>query len=608
MAQNNNTFRTKTSHSDFAIIVYPWKDKYLDTSMEEGNPYLLDLGPHFVSFSRSKDIGGTMQIESYGQGDTAEIGDWVVFKTFSKRRISRDSDDYRRDGRVKFIGQIYSKNVSHLADADGNLRTNTQYTIREWSHIFHMQVKVDQMAIAANAEEGSSQGTLGKLELSAGSNANRTEASKRFEDFINEKYNPFNLTAQMLEFIGGLSANDQRNPQKEVANLFSVTHRLPIVPEQLFKENIIPWTSPEGDTDQFDKDNPWATGFFWWFLGVQQWASGRKSYASTFRDPDALWSQLKLVDNTRPAAQTSPIEYAIGFSFIESLMRQFGDAGLYDIYTDLIYFEDQAKCAPALFVRDKPVSFRKIYDSAGAQQLEGEFGWTYLDDIPRTEIDPASVISVTFNTKADSSANYIRYNLESGVFKDNAAKALSTQFGVYVNIASQRKFGTVEDERIIHSYISPELAARISKGESKNKGDLKGSQFDNWFKALSTKSGNYYPFKFMFPNANVFLKDDDYPITIGMAIRIKLQNTVLVGFVESINTFFKLQQDGKKTNEIFVELSDCSMEDSDGNLMPMPRNLINNFVRHVVTPDEERRILDTWRFQSKTFDFSIPGV
>lgn len=608
MAQSNETFKTKTSHSDFAIVVYPWRDNYLDAGMEEGNPYLLDIGPHFVSFSRSKDIGGTLQIESYGVGDTAEIGDWIVLKTFSKRRISRKSDDYRKEGRVKFIGQVYSKNVTHFSDADGNLRTNTQYTVREWSHIFHMQVKVDQMAISANAEEGSSQGVLGRIELSSGSNATRSEASKRFEDFINEKYNPFNLTAQMLEFIGGLSANDRRNPQKEVANLFSVTHRLPIVPEQLFEENILPWTSPEGNTDRFDKQSPWSTGFFWWFLGVQQWASGKKSYEATFRSPDSLWDQLTLISDTRPASLTNPIEYAIGYSFIEALMKQFGDAGLYDIYTDLVYFEDEAKCAPALFVRDRPVSFRRIYDSASAQQLEGEFGWTYFDDIPRTEIDPASVISITFNSNASDSANYIRYNLESGVFKDNNAKALSTKYGVYVNTASQRKFGTVEDERIIHSYISPELASRISKGESKNVADLRDSSFENWFKALSTKSGNYYPFKFMFPNANVLLKDDDYPITVGMAIRIKLQNTVLVGFVESVNTFFRMQEDGKKTNEVYVELTDCSMEDSDGNLMPMPRKLINNFVRHVVTPDEKQRVLDTWRFQSKTFDFSIPGV
>lgn len=589
---------TKSITNDFVIIVYPWETPYLDKGMNEGEPYLLDLGPHYVSFTRNKDIGGSLQIESSGTQSDANIGDWLVFKTFSKKRINRTEEKFLNEGRTKFIGQIYSKNSSHFADAEGNLRTSTQYTVREWSHVFHMQVKIDQTALAINSGGISSRGNQEKFETAFGEGSS---ASKKFLEFIDAKYSPFDITIQSLNFIGALSSNDERSKVDEVKNLFKVTHRLPIIPEKLFKENIKQWQDPSGKQDTFDKKDPWSTGFFWNFIGVQKWKAGKKSYKETFATPESLWNNLDLVTNTRPVALTSPLEYSIGLSFRDALKNQFGDSGMYEFYTDIVYFEESSKCAPALFVRDTPISFRKLQESAprDSEQIDNKFGWTFFDDIPRTNVSAASILSITFNTKANDSANYMRYNFAGGAMQAQANKALATKYGVFVNIPSQRKFGTVADEWDIKAYISQENLRGNSSGKGESDASLSGSDLTNWFKALSTKAGNYYPYRFLFPSMNLYLKDDDYPITVGLAVRIQLPNTTLVGFVDSVNNIYKLQEDGKKVNEIYVKLTDTCMEDGDGNLMPMPRKLISDLLRHKVTQAEKDEILKTWKFRTK---------
>lgn len=589
--------KTISTESDFLIKVYPWKTPYIDSDLKEGDPFIFDNGPHFVSFFRSKNIGGTMQIDTFGSEQFMEIGDWVVLKTKSSGKIDRSK--YTKDGIIQFIGQVYSKNTSHFADAEGILRTTTQYTVREWSHVFHIQVKVDQTAISL-ARQGASRSEV--LSEAAASGAGGDQ-SKALLNFVNAKFSPFDMAFQLLQFVGGLSANDDRAPVAG-SELLKVTTRLPILPSKLIEENIFLYTGQgSGKTVKFNKSSPWATGFMTPIIGVQKWKSIGKEYSAVFGGNQSIFSDVDLKTDTRPINLYNPLIFGNGWSFIEALTKTFADSGIYEYYTDLISVQTDefSKTAPAIFARDVPMSFKNLWKSSEAKNIEGKFEWTYLDDIPRTTIDSASVVSLTFNSKASSSANHIRFNFRPGAYSANETKGSATVKGTYVNVPAQRKFGSVVDERDISAFIDPKsIRSNNSNGMEKKEAQATSTQ---WFQALSNKAGNFYPYLFMFPSANLVIKQSDYPITVGMAVRIELQEITVVGFVESINTTYRVQGDGKKQNSTYLELSLLSMEKQDKTLMPIPSKAISSLFRYKLREEDIAEIEESWVFGSGGFNF-----
>lgn len=589
-----NKIKTISTTNDFAILVYPWKTPYLDENMEEGEPYLLRLGPHFCSFTRNKDIGGTLQIEAFGANLPGEIGDWIVFKTSSAKNISEDFKTALKEGTTKFIGQIYSRNITHVADGDGNIRSYTQYTIREWSHVFHITVKLDVLAAASNSR--SPGGSRREETVSLAAKATGKDPSEIINELNSSRFNPFNFTVALLKIIGAISASDER--VREFSNLYQVSTRLPLIPEKLVQDNILTYRPPVGAWPAFDKKNPWATGFFWSILGVQKWKEGKNIYTEVFKDISSFWENLKLSFD-RPYSLNDPLMYTTDYSFIQSLRQQFGDAGVYEMYTDILYFQNSKRCAPALVVRDTPMSFRKLYEKA-PEDIKNQFSWTFFDDIPRINVSSASVISITFSSSASESANFIRLNYVPGSFRDTSGHAESTVNGVFTNVPSQKKFGSVFETKIITAFLSEQEQQPLeNKSESQTESKSHSSISRNWFESLATRIGNYTPNLFLFPKANVYIKDNDYPISVGMAIRIEFKHLKLVGFVEAVNCMYKVEPDGKRKNDYYIDLSNCCMENSDGLLQPIPKQIMAGLSKYVPDPSHEKAALEAWKFYKK---------
>lgn len=576
--------KTKSIESDFILVVYPWKSPYLTTVLEAAPPFVLDQGPHFVSFERSKNIGGSMTVDCFGAESTMEIGDWLVLRSKSSGRIDRS--DYVNEGSVQFIGQVYNKNVSHFADADGNLRSTTQFTVREWSHVLHIQVKLDQIAMGLALKGASTQEKI--LNAAAGENSKSDILLK----FTNARFSPFDMAAQMLELIDGLSANDTRSVIAG-SSLLNVMTRLPIMPPQLIKDNI-----EFAQNTEPDPDRPWSTGFLWPLVGVQNWPTPVQEYSSVFASPASL--RAVNLGNNRPITLYNPLLMGYGWSFVEALQKIFADSGIYEYYTDLVHFSSSKKVAPIFVARDFPMTFRKIWEGSEAKNLEGDFGWTVLDDIPRTSIDAASVVSISFTSSALDSPNYIRYNFSAGAYKGTTMKASATANGMYVNINSQRKFGSVVDERTISAWISTSATTADSDVIK-----LGATGAQKWFAAIANKSGNFLPYLFMFPQINMVLKQADYPLTVGMAVRVKMTDLTLVGFVNSIKTTHEVASDGKKVSITYLALSLGCMEESDfGNLVPLPRKAITSLLKYKPSQTDLDEVLENWKFKFSNISLS----
>lgn len=589
--------KTSNISSNFGIIHYGWNAKYAvpgsqDDTGKEGR--LLNVGPHYVNLSRTKKIGGTLEIDCFGPISDVMIGDWIVFKISSKAPFTKEN--FKENGLVKFIGQIYSKNIQNVADGDGNIRVITAMSVREWSHVFNVQVKLDQISRILNTLKTSSAENL-KKEIS--SVVGPEAASKTLEKALKARSNPFEFVSFLLQVVGALGANTNTVRETEKIERLEVISRLPLVPEKLVKDHV-------SIDSSFNFKTPWSTGFSKQIIGVQT-LGGKPNKSEEFYTSDDVEKAYGLETSTRPGALQNPLDLSKNIPLIDMLTSQFGESDSYEFYSDILYFGKTV--IPALIVRDKPLSFSKIWQADPASALtgpsiaslnagtskpnvtnpkEGPFKWTYFDYIPRTTVPATNVINININHNFTQAYNFFRFNFNPGVVLGASATGAATVNGTKWNIPSQFRFGTIEYERFVNSYLESKKTA---------KGEFKPSE--GWFEALSLKSLNYYSYKYLFPDMTLTIKDDDFPIVVGNMLRIPLGNNRLtvVGEVQSIQIQSKVLGDGKHENMTYIRISDCGFEDPASNkILPFPSRALENLTRYPADASDLYETADIWKF------------
>jgi len=581
--------KTLNSVSDFAVIHYAWSGPILpreDLGTDPGLPgKLVQSGMHFVSFQRSKSIGGSATIEFFSIIDNLELGDWIVLKVSSKAKMTQAN--YAKTGIVKFIGQISSVSLSHFADADGNLRTTGQVVVREWSHALNMPVKYEQLSALVN-----SQAFLQLDKLLAKAHTSVVPGSKDstalVEKYLAGKFNPFQCADLILSMAGAISRDVTRDG---VLPRLETTHRLPSIPKSLLEDTIVAF-APRG-TNEYEWISPWDTGAIAQLIGVQKTTSVTK-LENVNSSLETYVKALALEKNVRPGKYFDRPALNSSFGVVEAIQKASGSDSLYEMYTDLVYTKDKDqtyRSTPAFIVRDKPLSFQKLWTSPQAVADSGGFGWTYIDFIPRVSVDSASVLSIGINQNISQAYNLFVFTLDPQSFRAVQAHGQALTEGVRVNIASQFRFGTQVLEEAIKDYLVPTDLVKPGVG----------SISKEWFRALSVKCLNFYTHSMLFPTANIHLKDMEYPISVGNMISIVLPTGLeIVGEVERINSQIKVQGDGKQTNDTYLEISKLSMVDTDndqGLLMPIPPRVLKNLLKTMPTKEEKENILKIWKFR-----------
>lgn len=562
---------TLNTVSDFAIILYAWNNPVLPLGKFDSDPgksgRLIKTGIHFLSFQRTKNIGGTATLDIFGNSVEAELGDWLVIKTSSSTAITEDN--YAEAGIVRFIGQISSISSRHFADSEGNLRVTSQIVVREWSHALNMPVKYDQLTAIINSKEFTQ-----TQSLAAKSSSSAEELTRKVNDYLEGRYNAFQAAEIILDIAGAISRSVA--PDNTVQR-FEVSHRLPSFPKNLLEDNLVAF-QPSSKTSEASWVSPWDTGVVATAIGVQASESVRD--VSSFSSIKDYIDFLKLEKLSRPGKAFDRASLNSGYTVVNAVSKSTGENPLYEIYTDLIFTKDQEsniwKATPALVIRDKPISFKKLWSSPNADKSGDEFKWTYIDFIPRTVIDAASVISIGLNQDFSSVYNFLRFDFAPKVYKSATANVEALLNGVKLDIASQYRFGTQEFGHVVEDYIGVEDLSKSTENFAQN-----------WFRAQVLRALNFFSYTILFPSANIHIKDIDYPISVGNCISIKLPTGVtVVGEVEKINCQYKVEGDGKKVNNTYLEVSKLSMVDpADNLLMPIPRRVLKDIVK--IAPENE---------------------
>lgn len=585
--------KTINISSNFALIVYKWKNRYPtqgETAEDHLPGELLSKGVHYIQFSRSKKIGGNLEIDIFAEPSELNMGDWVVLKTSAKGKFTQEN--FSTHGTVKFIGQVYSKNTNFFADAEGILRKTIKVSVKEWSHVFYIPVRYDIYALQNNP--------ITQVEQLVAATGN-TNQSDFFNRITQDRFNPFKFASVLLQMIGGLSSN--RDVIHQLPSLYKVSTRLPFVPKGLYEDHIAGFKETGqpmfAGTSEFSPNTPWSTGFMWPVIGVQNWSEPGLEVASSFVDPKTVWSKLNLnLNSRRPAPLNNPSKYAVGMPFISILESEFDDNGLYEHYTDMWYMKDEegnTKVAPVFVFRDNPVSMKQLWTKENASSYEGNFGWTYYDNLPRTTVDIASVQSINMTVNSLSSPNYIRYNFKPGIYLAETAKGFATQHGTAYNLPSQNRIGGIEQDTILKDF-SNAVELKISKNINGKNEEIPNTA--EWFRAVSVKMVNHLSYNYLFPRGTIEIKDDDYPISVGFAVRIPLgeNRPTLVGSVESINYRYSVTGEGKQENKTYIELSRICFEDEDKTLYPMPLIATEDLLS--IKSDDERlqEYKNYWKF------------
>jgi len=577
--------KTINSVSDFALIHYGWNEPILNPTTLESDPglpgRLIKIGAHFISFQRSKSIGGSATIDFFSTIDGMDVGDWVVLKISSDKTITQAN--YAKTGIVKFIGQISSLSMNHFADADGNLRTTSQMVVREWSHALNMPVKYDQLSSLIQSKQFT-QLTAIATQINK---PDSKEISKLVEKYLQGRYNPFQATELILSIAGAISSNVVRD---ELVQRFESSNRLPAMPKSLLNENIVAFAPGSKPISWF---SPWDSGAIAQIIGVQSTNKVIK-LEEINSSLESYISALQLEQKSRPGKSFDRSSLNTGFSISAAIIKAAGSSTLYEMYTDLVFTQKDGiwSSTPAIVVRDKPISYRKIWNSQGVSDAISKdaekFKWTFVDFVPRVSVDAASVISIGVNQSIAQAFNFLSFSLAPQSYKAAAAESEAKANGVRANVPSQFRYGTQVFEETVQDYIVADKLQDVTFN------DISGQ----WFQAMSLKALNFYTHHMLFPTANLHIKDIDYPISVGNMISIVLPTGVeIVGEVEKINAQIKVLGDGKHVNNTYLEISKLSMVDSDNLLMPIPPRVLKNLLKVKPSKEDKEKIFSIWKFR-----------
>lgn len=589
---------------DLILIHYGWED-FLGRNNRQTEPKIVNNGLTYISFVRSKTIGNALNLTYMGYMPNIYVGDWIVLKTtgkglFNTKDIS-SNDHYSNKGLVRFIGQIHSITSQYNADADGILRKSYNVLIREWSHCLNIPIRYsDEISILSKKETAQTQAVSEQLSKDPNPDKEyiKKQVDSNWKDFISNRLSSFQIIKNILIMIGVRNAF---KTDKEATGIPLTTSSLPEIPEKIYKDHV--YVLPG---EKFSSKLPFNTGFCLSLIGVQSW-KGIELKNNLF---DV--GHIKNIVNAsvkRPPAFLPPSIYSQGIVFPETVKSILNTGGEYETYTDIFYFENKNKIVgkPVLVIRDKPISFRSLQIDpkvVGYMAYDRTFGFTYKDDIPRITIPLANILSFSLSYSSQDSYNYLQFMPTPKIQKEAIVVATSYRDGRYKDSKLQTRFGGQEYVVNISEFVSvvddekkppntknvKKQTAKDKKASEKKAGTAENAKKSNvplspWLWALKEKYKYYFPVKFAMPSCTVQLIDNDFPLSVGLMMRIELgkDKPTLCGQIEEISYTSTINGEGKVSNKTYVKLSDLLMESPD-----------NPKILHIIPKDLSRTLfIDT---------------
>lgn len=575
--------QTSNVSHNLALVHYGWAD-FLAKSDTKFSSQIVNKGATYVSFSRSKTIGNTLNITYMGHMPDMYIGDWIVLKTTSKGvfefQNKNSPDYYLNKGLVRFIGQIHSVTSQYSADADGILRKSYNVLIREWSHCLNLPLRYSDEIALLSQQDTQQSNSLKTLLKNSDSKFIREFIESNWKTYISTLYSSFEIIENILTMMGVRSS---LSSEKNELGSNLTTSGLPSIPTDIYDDHIYSF-----DNEEYEEAFPFNTGFMYQLIGIQKWENAKLNdnllYAIDFKN---------IIDkqSARPPSFQSPDIYSRGMVFLDIANQILNTGGEYEIYSDILYFQDANKvaCKPVLIVRDKPISFRQLANSSDIENyktFDKDYGFTYKDDIPRVNIPLKNIISFSISYSIQETYNYIQFMPTAKLLNEIPLMHFAFQNGRYKDFQSQNRFGGQEYIASIAEFVSEvskpaeqtEDDEKITEQKNKEapekkEGTAKNSERSmvpttNWFQALIEKYKYYLPSKYAMPNCTIQVIDNDFPVSIGLMVRIELGDgrPTLCGQIEEISYTTTINGEGKIGNQTYIKLSDLLMEnpqDSD---------------------------------------------
>lgn len=573
--------KTVNVSHDIALVHYGWKD-FFPISNDIKPRKIINNGLTYVSFSRSKTVGNALNLTYMGYFPDLHVGDWVVLKTTSKGKFNlsegQDSDPnyYLNKGIVRFIGQVFSITSQYNSDAEGILRKSYNVLIREWSHCLKIPVRYsDEISLLGQKDIQQVQTLKEKLKQQKNQEFIQKFIDSNWYKFVSSNVSSFELIENVLTMIGIRSkfAADKEE------NIYLTTSALPSIPKQIYDDHI-----QEYEDEKYEEKFPFNTGFIFQMIGTQKWADIPTNLINNVFSPNDI---NNIVDRevVRPPSFISPEIYSQGLVFTEVTQRILDTGGEYETYSDMLYFDNDGEitCKPVLIIRDKPVSFRSIQSSPENKDYgskDRNFGFTYKDDIPRITVPLSNVISFSVSYSSQESYNYVQFTPVPKILKEQPTLHFSLQNARYKDVGAQDRFGGQEYVASCAEYLS-EVSKTVSKSEApakqtepKNKkatnkregtaakSDKTTTPTADWLSALTQKYKYYLPSKFAMPHCTVQVIDNDFPLSVGLMVRIELgvDRPTICGQIEEISYTTNISGDGRLSNQTYIKLSDTLME------------------------------------------------
>ena len=580
---------SNVSH-DIALIHYGWKD-FIPEVNDLAERRLVREGLTYVSFTRTKNIGNILNLTFTGKLPDLYVGDWLVLKTTSSGRFSEDensSEFYLKKGLVRFIGQIYNVNSQYNVDADGILRKTFNISVREWSHCLNIPVRYSDQIRLLSLNQESQTKELKKIISQETAKIQNPQIRKfvdsNWKEYLSTRKPAFEIIKNILTMIGVRSY--ALSERKEQSWIYLTTSQLPSIPAQIYEDHIFKYQE-----EKYEEDFPFNTGFMETLVGPQKWGPDTQLMTYDFFSPLAIFDIVNKNAN-RPVTFISPAEYSKGDPFPELVKSILDSGGEYEIYSDMLYIANSNNssstnlCKPVFIVRDKPISFKTLQNSNDIKEYkesEKDFGFTYKDDVPRITIPLNHVLSLYVSYTSQETFNYLQFNPKAKAFIETYAQSVAYREGRYKDVQSQKRFGGQEYFASIGEFISapkeepaeaPPTLKRTEKKDKQNPKTKVGSEPEakkngalsvDWFKALTQKYRYYMPIKHAMPNVNVQIIDKDFPLTVGLMVRIELgeNRPTICGEIQEISYTTNINGEGKISNQTYVKLIDLLMENPE---------------------------------------------
>jgi hypothetical protein len=583
LSLNQNNATQKVTHK-IALVIYPWKNDYTsewydDTEAPEivyssdkikGENSLSGTGIHYVSISRNKTPGGTMQIDING-GINAEpiafqVGAWCSFYSTAKGKPFTSKSEVLKNGILRFVGQIYSINGQYMTDGNGLLRKTLKISVREWSHVLHTPMRFHPQAQESNFSAAS------KLSLILNDLSSYKDA---LEQLGTQRLNVFQYPLVALSFVGYFNKVNERYSsliaeKGTLQNFSTITSHLPNIHSQLVEDIT------------GEKSNNFSD-----FMRV---VSGVQTYENPMEGlvPDDVGDP----EVKRPVSLAKTEGFVSGAPLYQMMETIISGNGATEMYTDIQYKEDSGNIVgvPSLVIRDLPFTLSKALDGG---QDENDYQWTIYDDLPRTTIPPQAIASLSLKQGIENVSNLIVFNVDRTTFSAANVQTIASCFGTNVLPNSQYRYGGISREIPMTDIFAPpdkfkfEIAVNPTQiGQVNLKTDESTTATGtssasaigiDWWRSVANRLLEYYGTANMYFDGSITLYDDDYYLSVGNNLQWKMfdSGVKLIGHINQLDMRYQIEEGGRVTSQTTLGLTRVCGE-RKGKLLPLPTQILNS--------------------------------